>query len=65
MVDLAKRGARLRWGRKLTEAFVRNGKSFWRDKEKARSGTKIMVQVVKGEDGQVIVEDVEVSEREI
>ena len=47
MVSVAKREARWRWRRKLTEAFVMDRRSFWRDMGKARSETKMRVQAIK------------------
>ena len=48
--------------RKLTETFVRDRRSFWRDVEKARSETKKRAQTIKDKNGQVIAEDVEASQ---
>ena len=52
VVNVAKREARWRWERKLTEVFVRE-----------RSETKIRVQAIKVKNGQMIARDVKVSER--
>ena len=62
MVNVAKREARWRYGRKLAKAFVMDI-SFWRDVGKAKSETKMRVQDIKDKNAQVIDEDVKVSER--
>ena len=63
MVNVAKRKARWRWGRQLTEAFVRDSRSFRRDMRKAWSEKKMRVLTIKDKNGQVTAKDVKVSER--
>ena len=63
VVRAAKREAEWRKGSKLSELYARNRRLFWREVGKIRKGGRTVVEAVKGEDGQLIVESERVRER--
>ena len=60
MVNVAKRDARWRGGGDVNWNLCKGRRSSWWDGEKARSRTKMRVQIVNNKNGQVIAEDVKV-----
>ena len=57
VVKKAKREADVRWGRQMEGNFEENRKMFWKEVKRLKNGESGREEVVKGMDGQLLVEE--------